>query len=63
MDSTSIYQHLVNTEAACGLNGNSPVPREAVLVQQTRNDPKGTSGDILTGSGQTMVAVSQDHLK
>ena len=63
MDSTSIYQHLVNTETACGLNGNSPVPREAVLVQQTRNDPKGTSGDILTGSGQTMVAVSQDHLK
>jgi arylsulfatase A-like enzyme len=22
MDSTSIYQHLVNTEVACGLNGN-----------------------------------------
>jgi arylsulfatase A-like enzyme len=61
MDSTSIYQHLVNTEAACGLNGNSPVPREAILVQQTKDSANGAK--ILEGKGQTIVAVSQDHLK
>ena len=60
MDSTSIYQHLVNTEVACGLNGNSPVTREAILVQQTKDD---ASDAILEGKGQTIVAVSQDHLK
>ena len=59
MDSTSIYQHLMNTEVACGLN--SPVTREAILVQQTKDGA--SDADVLEGKGQTIVAVSQDHLK
>ena len=38
----------------------SPVTREAILVQQTKDD---ASDAILEGKCQTIVAVSQDHLK
>lgn len=47
LDSTSMFSYFFDTEAACGLKGDR---REALLVQQTK--------DV-----QTMVAVSQGHLK